>query len=358
MGITGTRPYRENFGVDKVAYQIQTISASEYALVYRTSKDDYGMLLCIENRFIPITMGMGIVDQRVIEFTIIGSRKFYIRNQDGVAREIFVPHDGSPCLYGDIHQRVIKVAFGKLFKHDGVSYVATDKLEKDINGNYVSALPIFENGAIDIIDTNVYTYPNGSGKIIKIVDGYTLTNDEELFYHGEKINGKFYDIGTFQQDGVVGLSVGKDGATDTFVRNQTHNFFSGAGVYNDFHQAYENYISNKQKPSCEWVGVGQTSTTATSDLLCITQLGSPNSIGKNGYLAIGYTTNEKHLYQLSGYTATQIKMNERDASGFDELYNVQQNDKFILFSPSYNSWLSSFEEQDGNVFPSKHIFVH
>lgn len=345
MGITGTRPYKSIAGIN--VHQISTVSDYEFAYV---SDDGLFLINTYRGTSLNIPMGYGVNEQKVAEFTVSG-REFIIRNIDGIARVAEVLYGTQKIKYGDISQNVIKVAYGQMYKHGAGKYVLTDSQNQELK-----AIPLFENGAIDIIAKNTYKFPDGNeANIIKKLGGYNLTSNNELFYNGTKVIGSFYDIGLFKQDAVVGLTIGKLGEAYESVRGATHLFFNIGNVFSSFHSAYDNFISNANKPTCEWVGVAENqSTTSSPNILCTSKLPTINGTNKQKYVAIGTDGVTTHFYQLNGSQAIKLEAYEKDANGFKALYEIPQGDNLILFRERYGFGL----EESENGYVSKNIFTY
>lgn len=275
-----------------------------------------------------VSFGMGsdipIVSRPVIEFTIENINGdefvFYVRNVDGIARKVKVSNLG--VVYLDLYTNVSKVIGGTVIYASDNSYAVG-------GGMYVK---LFENGAVDAILVGKflqYIYPTPSGsKVLKIVAGYTLTRDNELFMGENLIATNVYDIGYFTQGISAPLDIGKIGNDDLSVKNIVAQILESNNIDYSFYQGYLSFIASKTHPTCEWAGIHETNTTTKSVGACVTQVPANGSKNKSGVLV---SKNDGKIYQIvNGILIEQIRVDD-DAVGFEALYKKNDEGKFVLF---------------------------
>lgn len=340
MIYTGSRPINLSFDA------IQALSIKYLGIFFI----GYDMKLHIFNRLrnlpaLTLDMGDDVVEKDVYEFTVVAS-SFYsdfeviIRNSQGVARYVTIHKTNQLPTYGDILTGVMKVAGGQILYADAGKYVVE-------NGKY---LQLGEGNTLDIIPNGTggvktITLDNVDANIKSVVGSYTLYQSNDLHYNGSKIASDIISVYNTNFAPIEGLSVGRiyqDGfATndDADVRIAAHNKFIEAGVEQEWHTAYEEYMDAQSHPSCDWVGSGLSTSKPIGyyDFRCITQQPT-RSIGFHT-LATG---GNGDTYKIVRKTLTKIEVPYPDADGFNALYGNKSKEPILFDKLIGNSYGKKF----------------
>jgi len=274
-------------------------------------------------------MGSEVADPYVMEFTVKSDNKTFIcKNIDNYAVEVYAPFSyGNNFTHKSVIDGVIRVASGQILKQAKTGAIVKSVLTSD---GY--AVAIGENDVVDIM-------PDGNGGVTKIrlsdvsnivnrVGSYSINTDNNLLYNGNVIASDIIGIGSFAQHKPQGLMLGKAGKETNIVKKSAHNVFSRAGVQESWKNAYDNWYSAQKLPSCGWAGVGETSTTVSSFLLCMKQSNTPNSSVPQSILVIDVNGD---YFKVTESTLTKQVLVDTDDKGFNAINTVNQGGKFIAF---------------------------
>jgi len=319
-------------------------------------------LIIGERDIIEISMGDGVVQQEVVEFTIVTPHHYIVRNVYGIARDVYIL-GRNRVVYGEITENVMRVAGGEKLKSDGYSFVkgvTADGEESFVSIGINAEVDIIPNG----VNHTVKKIDDENSNVLKIINDtktgavYSLTSDGKLFNGDIQIAEDVIDIGLFEQQSTDAIKLGNYPNVDNprnmdeLVRRNTKLLFSKGNVDASWLSEYDNYVSSLEHPTCMWAGVGDNNTHTKTISECVKFVPSVNS--NNSKVDAILLLKEDGIYSVSG--VKQV-ISKKDANGFRQLYEVDNRGKFILF-PGIEDFDRNnlFEENEVNV-SSNHIFI-